>query len=123
MPTYAKIVYSSDQPTTAFYTDQHYFRDGNVMLYKRSDHKKRRWQARYRIGGKYVTQSLKTFDFEEAKPRALEEFDELRFKAKHGMPIHKRTFESVANEFVEAQLKRVEAGEITKDGDVVRPKA
>lgn len=30
------------------------------------------------------------------------------------MPIHERTFESVADEFIAVPLRRVEAGEITK---------
>lgn len=63
MPSYASNVYTNGPRQMVFYMDQHHFRDGNVTLYKRGEHKKQRWRARYRIDGKDVTQSLMTLDF------------------------------------------------------------
>ena len=114
MPSYAKLIQLPQPPKNDFYQEQLFFRDGKVMLFKRADHKRPKWQARYRIDGRYKTVSLRTYDYEEAKTTALEEFDELRIMHKLNMPVFKRTFESVADEFVSHQLKRVEQGEITK---------
>ena len=114
MPSYARIIQLHQPQKNNFYQEQLFFRDGKVMLFKRADHKRPKWQARYRIDGRYKTVSLRTYDYEEAKTTALEEFDELRIMHKLNMPVFKRTFESVADEFVSHQLKRVEQGEITK---------
>ena len=119
MPSYVKLVHAADPPAAGFYIDQHHFRDGAVMLYKRSDHKKPRWQARFKVGEKYITKSLKTMEFEEAKTTALEEYDELRFNHKHGMPIHRRSFATIVKEFMEFTSKRVDIGEITRQRMII----
>ncbi len=98
----------------SFYQNQYFFRDGKVMLFQRADHKDKKWNARYRIQGRYKVKSLRTADFSKAKTVALEEYDELRFKDKHGLPIFDKSFEAVAEEFIEYGFKRIEAGEISQ---------
>lgn len=59
-----------------------FFRDGQIVLYQRPDHKKPRWQCRLHIPGRtgYLVFSTKTFDEFEARKFAENKLDELRIK-------------------------------------------
>lgn len=58
------------------------FRDGQIVLYQRPDHKKPRWQCRLHIPGRtgYLIFSTKTHDEFEARKFAEDKLDELRIK-------------------------------------------
>ncbi len=72
----------------------HYYRDENVVLYKRNRSKK--WQDRIKIPNKWLRLSTKEADLKVASEIACEKYDEIRFKDRHNIPLDTRKFKSVA---------------------------
>lgn len=98
----------------AFMTDVEELKDG-LVIFRRADVKHRRWYCRLRVpdSKRYKTVALKTTSVEEAREKAFDEDAEVRFRAKHELPIFEKTFDYVAQEFVAFQKERSEAGEVT----------
>lgn len=67
---------------------------GKVVLTKRA--RSSYWQARYRIGRKWIRTSTKTEDLEEAEVFATDHYYESKFKEKNNIPIVTRKFSNVA---------------------------
>lgn len=77
--------------------------NGKVVLTKRG--RSSYWQARFRIGRKWVRTSTKCEELDEASGVALELHAEAKFKEKNNLPVITRKFKSVA-EAVKADLQR-----------------
>lgn len=76
--------------------DLHY-RDGAVVLYKRSD--SRKWQARFKIvkgKGRWKRIATGEHDIKEAAEIACDAYDEYRFRVKNGLAPDSRLLTKVA---------------------------
>ena len=98
----------------AFLEDIHELKNG-LIIFRRTDVQHRNWYCRIKLPkqDKYKTVSLKTADINDAKEKAFEADAELRFKVKHELPVFNRTFAQVAQEFINFQKERSDAGEIS----------
>lgn len=83
--------------------------NGKIVLFRRK--RSPLWQARFRIGRKWIRTSTKKEKLKEAQGIAIEAYHEAKFKEKHDLPVTSRKFRSVA-EAVKANLqKAIDAGE------------
>ena len=87
--------------------------EGKIVLSKRKESP--RWQARFRIGNRWIRYSTKTADLIEAKSIAADAYMEARFKEKNDLPIITCRFKSVA----EAVKQRLQTDLDNKVGPVV----
>lgn len=80
--------------------------EGKVVVYKRPKNRTRYYYASIKLphNGKWKKLSLKTDDLKEAQKKAKEEYDLIKLKIAHNMPIDSRSFRAVA----EAGIKRLE---------------
>ena len=109
---------------TTFELDQHTFRDGEIVLYKRPDHKVKKWQCRVRVPNSvgYVIQSTKTTDFEGAKRFAQDLWDQLRLKVMAGGSIKAKNFTELYPKFCDYLKVNVKTEKRFKDisGSIAR---
>lgn len=98
----------------AFMTDVEELKPG-LVIFRRTDVKHRNWYCRMKLPkeDRYKTVVLNTADIDAARERAFDQDAELRFKIKHEVPIFSRTFEQVAQEFLNFQKERSEIDQIT----------
>ena len=82
--------------------------DGRVLLYKRTELKKPKWQARIRIPYEtgYKIVSTKTADLREAERFALNLYDDLCVHVRGGGTMRSRTFKQVHDEW-QTQVAKV----------------
>lgn len=92
--------------------EPHYLEGGKVVVFKRPTVKKPVWNARFALNGhpRYIWRSLDTVDLATAKIAALDQYAEIKFKLKHGLPITSKTVEQVSEEFLEEQEVLAAAG-------------
>ena len=85
----------------SFELDQRSFHAGEIILYKRPDHKNPKWQCRVHVPGStgYVVKSTKTADEFEARRFAEDMFDDLRLKVKQGGSLKGKSFTKCFDEF------------------------
>jgi hypothetical protein len=84
-------------------------RDGAITLYTRGD--SANWYAGYKLqGGGRLQETLKTQNKAEAKERALERYEDLKWRAKHGLPANTVTFSEAANAWLLELESQVIAG-------------
>ena len=85
----------------SFELDQRSFHAGEIILYKRPDHKNPKWQCRVHVPGStgYVVKSTKTADEFEARRFAEDMFDDLRLKVKQGGSLKGKSFAKCFDEF------------------------
>lgn len=76
--------------------------DGDILLYKRV--KSSVWQAKFKIGSRWVRTTTKLDDLEKAKAAAKDLFTEYKFKEKHELPVITKRFVDVAR-FVIADMR------------------
>jgi hypothetical protein len=76
--------------------------DGDILLYKRV--KSSVWQAKFKIGSRWVRATTKLDDLEKAKAAAKDLFTEYKFKEKHELPVITKRFADVAH-FVIADMR------------------
>ena len=82
--------------------------NGKVVLTKRQ--RSPYWQARFRIGNKWIRTSTKQSELKEAEDVAFEIYNDAYYKAKNNLPVVSRKFKSVA-EAVKGNLqKRLDSG-------------
>ncbi|TWB34314.1 tyrosine-type recombinase/integrase [Nitrospirillum pindoramense] len=98
----------------AFMADTQELKPG-LVIFRRTDVQHRNWYCRVKLPNedRYKTISLKTEDIAVAKDKAFDEDADLRFRVKHAIPVFSKTFAQVAQDFVDFQKLRSEAGEIT----------
>ena len=71
--------------------------DGKLVLYRRNGI----WQARLHLGGNnYLPKSLKTANTDEAKRLGEELWHDTRYEVSKGLPVRKRTLNSVLDEYI-----------------------
>lgn len=68
--------------------------DGDILLYKRK--RSSAWQAKFKIGSRWVRTTTKLDDLDKAKRAAKDLFTEYQFKEKHELPVITRRFADVA---------------------------
>jgi hypothetical protein len=68
--------------------------DGDILLYKRA--RSSVWQAKFKIGSRWVRATAKLDDLDKAKRAAKELFSEYQFKEKHELPVISKRFADVA---------------------------
>ena len=83
------------------YQDTESFHNGDVTIYVRSAGKKPVYQARIRtpLGTGYIVKSLKTIDRDEGYRRAIDLYEELRFRAKAGEEVKSKSASKVIEEY------------------------
>ena len=86
---------------TTFELNQHSFRDGEIVIYQRPDHKNKKWQCRVRVPNStgYVIKSTKTTDYESAKRFGHDLWDQMRLKVMAGGTIKSKTFTELFPKF------------------------
>jgi integrase len=89
----------------------HDIKNGQIVIYQRSDHKSGTWQVQLSIPSQkgYVLRSLGTKELDEAKRFAFDLWDELRAKVKTGGSLRTKSYQDAAAEHVrdlERQGKR-----------------
>lgn len=84
-----------------FELNQRIYRNGDVVLYQRPDHKNPKWQCRIHVPGAtgYVIRSTKTADEFEARRYAEDLWDELRLKVKAGGALKSTSCEKIFVDF------------------------
>jgi len=97
-----------------FMTDTQELKDG-LVIFRRTDVKHRNWYCRMKLPKvhQYKTVCLNTSDINQARNSAFDHDVELRFKVKHELPVFNRLFSQVAQEFLDFQKERSDAGQIT----------
>ena len=87
------------------YQDTESFHNGDVTIYVRSAGKKPVYQARIRtpLGTGYIVKSLKTIDRDEGYRRAIDLYEELRFRAKAGEEVKSKSASKVIEEYLLSQ--------------------
>ena len=83
--------------------------NGKIVLFKRT--RSPLWQARFRIGRKWIRVSTKLEDIKKATGVAIEQYHEAKFKEKHDLPVTSRKFSSVAEAVKTNLQKAVDAKE------------
>jgi integrase len=75
--------------------------DGRIVLYKRKDHNKPRWNVRIKVPGKsgYVVKSCKTSDFYEARKFSEDLYYELEGRSRRGEALRSHRFSKVVQEW------------------------
>ena len=92
-------------------------RDGAITLYTRGD--SANWYAGYKLqGGGRLQETLKTKNKAEAKERAQERYDDLKWRAKHGLPANTVTFSEAADAWI-TELESQVAGGSRKPRSVI----
>jgi hypothetical protein len=77
--------------------------NGKIVLTRRE--RSPYWQARFRIGNKWIRTSTKCTESKEAEDSAFELYNDAYYKAKNNLPVVSRKFKSIA-EAVTAKLQR-----------------
>lgn len=82
--------------------------DGDILLYKRGTN--RIWQAKFKIGQRWVRATTKLEDLEEAKVAAKDLFIDFKFKEKHDLPVITKRFADVARFVITDMRKALDGG-------------
>jgi integrase len=91
--------------------------DGKLVLYRRNGI----WQARIHLGGNdYLPRSLKTSNPEEAKRLGEELWHDTRYELNRGLPVRKRTLNSVLDEYILARERDNEIGNSANRGPSIK---
>lgn len=90
------------------YKDLESFYDGEVVIYRRNAGMKPTYQARIKTpqGTGYIIRSLKTTNRDEAYRKAIDLFDELKYRAKAGEDLKSRLATKVIDEYLASQTHK-----------------
>lgn len=87
--------------------------DGALVLFRRSGI----WQARIHLGrGKYVGKSLKTSNTEQAVRLGDEYWHDIRYELSKGLPVRKRTFNALLDEYIQHREDDHKMGTAARSG-------
>ena len=99
------------------------YKDEKLHVYLRND--SRFWLCRFYADGKYKVKTTGETDLREARDFAENWYDDLRYKQRHGISIHQKTFDFVASEYLDYQktlvanyLRSRKSGTIKKTGRI-----
>ena len=86
----------------------HDIKNGQIIIYQRSDHKSGTWQVQLSIPGQKgcVIRSLGTKDLEQAKRFANDQWEDLRAKVKAGGTLLSKSYQDAAAEYVKDLERR-----------------
>ena len=84
--------------------------DGAVVLSQRS--RSSAWQARFKVGDKWVRATTKQKDKKAAAQVAKELYLEAQFKEKHNLPVITRRFSDIAKLAISSMKAAIEGGRI-----------
>lgn len=90
--------------------------DGAITLTKRKNSNE--WQARYKIGSKWIRTSTKQKEIERAKKAAEEMYLRARFRESEGLPVVSKRFDAVAKQTatkLQGALKANEGKKVYED--------
>jgi len=76
--------------------------DGDILLYQRA--RSSAWQAKFKIGSRWIRTTTKLDDLDKAKAAAKDLFVEYKIKEKHNVPVITKRFADVAR-FVIADMR------------------
>jgi integrase len=99
----------------AFLVDTQELKPG-LIIFRRGDVGHDKWYCRIKIPDedRYKTISLKTSDINVAKEKAFDFDADVRFRIKHDVPIFNRPFSQIAQEYIDLQKDRAEAGQVSQ---------
>lgn len=83
--------------------------DGAIVLSQRS--RSSAWQARFKVGGKWVRVTTKQRDKKAAAEAAKELYLEAQFKDKHNLPVITRRFSDIARLAIATMQEAIEGGQ------------
>lgn len=100
----------------AFMMDKEVLKPG-LVIFRRGDVAHRNFYCRIKLPreDRYKTISLRTSDVLSARDRAFDQDADIRFRLKHDVPVFNRPFRQVAEEYLAAQQRRADAGEVSRD--------
>ncbi len=84
---------------TKYQEDEFTVRDGKITLYRRADSPSKVYQARFMANGKCIRRSTNESNRNEAASAAGDIYDEIRFKIRNNLPIGKKTFKTIWEEW------------------------
>ncbi len=87
---------------TKYQKDEFSIRDGKIKLYRRADSPGKIWQCRFNAKGKAIRLSTNESNQHAATAVAGDLYDEIRFKIKNDIPIGRKSFKSVWEEWKSA---------------------
>jgi integrase len=91
--------------------------DGKLVLYRRNGI----WQARLHLGGNnYLPKSLKTANTEDAKRLGEELWHDTRYELSKGLPVRKRTLNSVLDEYIRFRERDNKMGKAAGSGSSIK---
>ena len=91
--------------------------DGALVLFRRSGI----WQARIHLGrGKYVGKSLKTSNTEKATRLGDEYWHDTRYELSKGLPVRKRTFNALLDEYIQYREDDYKMGTAARSGTSIK---
>jgi integrase len=87
-----------------------------IIIYRRSDVDHHHWYCRLKVPeqNRYKYISLDTPDIKLARDKAVHEYARLLFQVEYEVPIFKKDFGQIADEYIAFQKQRVKAKEITQ---------
>jgi integrase len=83
--------------------------DGDVVLTRRDGSEK--WQARFKMDGRWIRCSTKEKDLNKAKEVAKDRYLDAHYRVKHGVPAQSKRFKDVAKLAIDRMQKAVDSGE------------
>lgn len=83
--------------------------DGDVVLTRRDGSAK--WQARFKMDGRWIRCSTKEKDLNKAKEVAKDRYLDAHYRVKHGVPAQSKRFKDVAKLAIDRMQKAVDSGE------------
>src|ERR1019366_7283226 len=83
--------------------------DGNIILSQRNESAK--WQARFKVEGRWIRVTTKEKDIKEAKKAAEELYLDARYRVKHELPAQTKRFKDVAKLAIDRMQKALAGGQ------------
>ena len=97
--------------------------DGKLHVYKRDD--SRFWLCRTFVDGKYKVKSTGEETLRDSRDFSIKWYEDIKYKQRHDIPVHGKTFLSITDEYLEYQNtlvknyeRSVKTGSIQKTGKI-----
>jgi integrase len=82
--------------------------DGNIVLTRRVGSSK--WQARYKIGNRWIRITTGEKDLKEAKEVASDRYLDAKYRVRHGVPVQTKRFKDVAKLSIARMQTAIDGG-------------
>ena len=99
----------------AFVIDKEVLKPQRLVIFRRGDVAHENYYCRIKLpnADRYKTIALGTADREAARAKAFYHDGDIDFRIKHDVPVFKRPFRQVADEYLAVQQRRADTGEIS----------